>query len=71
MRVEDLKAFFGCRTDTELAQELEFPFPSTVTNWRHRRNGIVPELHARRLADKYRGRRRNGVSLTFDQSAYE
>ena len=67
MKIDDASKFFG--SDAALARDLGFPYQSTVSNWR-RKGPLVPELYARRLADRYGDEKRNGVVLKFRPSLY-
>lgn len=63
MRVDDAVSHFG--SAKALAQELGLKGPAAVSNWRARNRGIVPELYARRLHEKTRGK------LRFDRETYQ
>jgi len=60
--VDDAIAHFG--TATQLAKELDLDGPAAISNWKARYKGRIPELYARRLHEKTRGK------LKFDRSAY-
>jgi hypothetical protein len=63
MRVDEAIAHYG--SAVELARQLNLRSPGAITNWRSRYDGQVPELYARQLHDKTRGK------LKFDPKAYE
>lgn len=62
MEVDKVIKYFG--TATRAAQEIGLAGASTVTNWRRRNAGKVPELYARKYHDLTRGK------LKFDRRAY-
>lgn len=62
MYVDDALKIY--RTQRELADDLDVT-AQCVSVWRKRYNGLIPELYARRLHDKTRGK------LKFDPRTYE
>jgi transposase-like protein len=62
MRIDDAVDHY--KTAVRLAEELGI-HSSAISNWRNRYDhGLVPELYARRLHEKTRGK------LRFDREAY-
>lgn len=62
MRVDDAIRYYGSATN--VAKELGLDGPAAVSNWKARNEGRIPELWARRLHEKTRGK------LKFDRKAY-
>lgn len=63
MRVDDAVEYFG--STIELAAKLGLKSASTISNWRARNEGQVPELYARQIHDLTRGK------VKFDRREYE
>lgn len=62
MTIDEASEHFG--SDAELARQLGFRWPSTVCNWRRAGKRLIPELYARQLHEKTRGK------LKFDRELY-
>lgn len=68
MKIEDAERYF--EHQGELARQMGLNSQSAIGNWKRQGRTLIPELYARRLAEKTKGRQRNGVVLRFSRSAY-
>lgn len=68
MKIDDASSYFG--SDAELTRVLGLKSQSTIGNWRRRGRTTLPELYARRAAERAAGQSRNGMFLKFDPEAY-